>query len=306
MRPPARPLIPDGLLVPESAYLQDGVFTRAQARDERWSDDVQRRLLRTGIWRQLVSGVLVHRDVEVGAWQRARVVALCPGLVVSHATAGRLWGLGTVESLEGTNTWGRRPQGVRFHRLGLHPGDVVEVGGLRVTSPERTVADLLCALPEIESVDVFTRALQQRLLGAADLHAAARRARGRTGAPKARALALSLMYEPHSVLEWRLQRRVGDLGHGWRFNTEIRDKGELVAVVDAVHGPTRVVVELDGKRFHGPERFQADRTRDQRLVALGYVVLHFTWADLEHRLDEVIEIIRRTVALRSPGGRVGP
>jgi hypothetical protein len=48
-----------------------------------------------------------------------------------------------------------------------------------------------------------------------------------------------------------------------------------------------------------PDRFQADRTRDQRLAAAGYVVLRFTWDDLSNRPDDVIERIRRTMAHRA-------
>jgi very-short-patch-repair endonuclease len=34
------------------------------------------------------------------------------------------------------------------------------------------------------------------------------------------------------------------------------------------------------------------------VVALGYVVLRFTWADLDERLDDVVAVIRRTMAHR--------
>jgi very-short-patch-repair endonuclease len=68
---------------------------------------------------------------------------------------------------------------------------------------------------------------------------------------------------------------------------------------DALHEGTKIVVELDGQQFHGPERFQADRTRDQRLAAAGYVVLRFTWDDLINRPDDVIERLSRTMAQRA-------
>ena len=80
--------------------------------------------------------------------------------------------------------------------------------------------------------------------------------------------------------------------------------GRVIGPVDALHEGLGIVVELDGKRFHGPERFQRDRTRDQRLVAMGHVVLRFTWADLEDRPDEVRAIIRRTMCPADAPGRV--
>ena len=101
---------------------------------------------------------------------------------------------------------------------------------------------------------------------------------------------------PFSKLEWffhRIARSISDVH--WRFNVPLTDADGFVGLVDAVHDPGRLVVELDGEEFHGDDRFQADRTRDQRLQALGYVVLRFTWQDLtersggRHRVRTVID-----------------
>ncbi len=104
---------------------------------------------------------------------------------------------------------------------------------------------------------------------------------------------------PWSVLEWRFQRMASSISGGWRFNVDVSDGHAVIGPVDALHAGLGIVVELDGKRYHGPERFQRDRTRDQRLVAMGHVVLRFTWADLEERPDEVRAIIRRTMSQRA-------
>ena len=85
--------VPPGLLQPAAAVHQDGVFTRSQARVEGWSDDRQRALIREGIWVAVTPRVLRNREVEPGPWQCARAVALAGRLVVSHASAGSLWGL---------------------------------------------------------------------------------------------------------------------------------------------------------------------------------------------------------------------
>ena len=42
--------------------------------------------------------------------------------------------------------------------------------------------------------------------------------------------------------------------------------------------------------------FQADRTRQNRLVAAGYTVLRFTWADLTLRPDDVGTQVAATLA----------
>ncbi len=44
-----------------------------------------------------------------------------------------------------------------------------------------------------------------------------------------------------------------------------------------------------------PDAFQHDRTRQNHLVALGWTVLRFTWADVVHRPDHVAQTILRAV-----------
>ena len=77
--------------------------------------------------------------------------------------------------------------------------------------------------------------------------------------------------------------------------------------VDFLFAPERVVVEVDGYRYHRTKgRFIGDRRRMASLLALGYVVFPLTWADLGangreamRRLRHVLER-RRAEFLRSP------
>ena len=285
--------------VPSVAATQDGVFARSQARSEGWSDGRQRRMVRSGLWVPVTSQVLRHRDVVEGPWQRARAVWLTGGMVVSHDTAGQLWGLITSNGLHGTSLSSRRTTAVITHRADLPSADTIEVDGMRVTTPPRTVADLLCTLEPPASVAMACDALRQGILTTADLRRAADSASGRHGAARARFVARTCAGRPYSVLEWHFHRRVGELGPGWQFNTPVHVSEGKIGDVDALHERTKTVVELDGQQFHGPERFQSDRTRDQRLAAAGYVVLRFTWDDLTERPDDVIERIRRTMAHRA-------
>jgi hypothetical protein len=285
--------------VPVVAAAQDGVFTRSQARREGWSDGRQRRLIGSGLWVPITAHVLRHREVDEGPWQRARAVWLTGGMVVSHGTAGQMWGLLAPDGLHGTSRSSRRTTAVITHRADLPPSASVVVDGMRVTTPPRTVADLLCTCEPPASVAMACDALRRGILTTADLRMAAATARGRHGAERARFVAGTCAGRPYSVLEWHFHRRVGALGAGWRFNTPVHDAEGKIGDVDALHEETLIVVELDGHQFHGPDRFQADRTRDQRLAAAGYVVLRFTWDDLTHRPDDVIERIRRTMAHRT-------
>jgi hypothetical protein len=220
-------------------------------------------------------------------------------MVVSHDTAGQMWGLVASDGLHGTSRSSRRTTAVLTHRADLPASASVQIEGMLITTPPRTVADLLCTLDPPASVALACDGLRRGILTTADLRLAARAVAGRHGAARARFVARTCAGRPYSVLEWQFHRRVGELGPGWRFNTSVHDSQGRIGDVDALHEGTAMVVELDGQQFHGPDRFQADRTRDQRLVAAGYVVLRFTWDDLTARPDDVIERIRRTMAHRA-------
>jgi hypothetical protein len=292
---------------PDVAVEQAGVFTRSQARAAGWSDDVQRRLIREGVWVAVAGSVMRERTLEVGPWQRAFSVALSGGVVVSHCTAAQLWGLAAPDHLHGTSWSVVRARDVTLHRSRLDPGEVERVGGLAVTSPVRTLSDMLRHLPLDHAVAVVTGAFQAGTLRAADLEAAARTARGRWGVDRVRETADSCSREPHSVLEWRFHRVVDRAGADWQFNVDIHDgDGRLIGRVDALHPTSGTVVELDGRAYHGDDRFQPDRTRDQRLAAEGYVVLRLTWQDVTQRELEMIELIRRTIAARGGPPTPGP
>jgi very-short-patch-repair endonuclease len=61
--------------------------------------------------------------------------------------------------------------------------------------------------------------------------------------------------------------------------------------VDFLWRAQRLVVEFDGRQFHGHEAaFERDRRRDQVLLAAGYRVLRVTWRQL---LDEPLAVAVR-------------
>ncbi len=73
--------------------------------------------------------------------------------------------------------------------------------------------------------------------------------------------------------------------------------GELIAVVDVALIASRIAIEVDGMAYHvDVDRFRRDRSRQNDLVALGWTVLRFTWADLTERPGYVIAMIRRLAA----------
>jgi very-short-patch-repair endonuclease len=93
----------------------------------------------------------------------------------------------------------------------------------------------------------------------------------------------------------RLLRRAGV--RGWLPNHEVWSAGELIAVVDVAIPSLRLAIEVDGMAYHvDVDRFRRDRSRQNALVALGWTVLRFTWADLVERPGYVIATILRLAA----------
>ena len=81
---------------------------------------------------------------------------------------------------------------------------------------------------------------------------------------------------------------------GWQANLPL----DGVGVLDFAFVGQRVAIEIDGRAWHSAgDRFQSDRSRQNRLVLLGWTVLRFTWDDLVHRPDDVIREVR--LALRA-------
>jgi very-short-patch-repair endonuclease len=61
--------------------------------------------------------------------------------------------------------------------------------------------------------------------------------------------------------------------------------------VDFLWREAKIVVEIDGYRFHGTRQaFERDRRRDAKLAAAGYRVIRFTWREL---IDHPYAVVAR-------------
>ena len=62
----------------------------------------------------------------------------------------------------------------------------------------------------------------------------------------------------------------------------------------------RVIIEIDGRAYHAiEEAFERDRRHDARLVALGFVVLRFTYSSIMFEWPWVQHMVQG--ALRTHG-----
>jgi very-short-patch-repair endonuclease len=167
--------------------------------------------------------------------------------------------------------------------------------GVPATSLPRTVIDLVARSTFGDGLVLVEAALRGDPAFAADLaHEQARRT-PRRGAVVVRRVLAAADVRSESVLESRA--RVLWLSSALPPPIQqavIRHQGRFVARVDFLWEDARLVVEVDGMRkYDEPYALRDEKRRQNELVALGYTVLRFTWADIIGRPDQVVAQIER-------------
>ncbi len=68
-------------------------------------------------------------------------------------------------------------------------------------------------------------------------------------------------------------------------------------VIDMAFTREKLAVEIDGFAYHRDvTTFQPDRTKRNALIAAGWTVLNFTWADIVERGDQVVTTVRNALS----------
>lgn len=287
---------------PPVAQGQLGLFTARQAREAGASPDQVQRRRASGAWVQVRGDALAPRDLVTGPRHHAEAIGLTWGdAVACLGTAARLYGLPVPdEDVERAVVPRRRPSRDRVvtHRYPLDASDVVRIGGSLVTTRTRTLLDCVGRLEPAAAERLVVWAVTRELLGERDLQQALAEGPRRWGNTQRRQALDDVRAGTLSAAERRLRRIVRRSGlTGWVFDQPIRDDHGLVGRADALFVAERLVIETDGFEHHAVTQFQADRDKQNRLIAAGYTVLRFTWFDLTHRPDHVIDQIRRTLAM---------
>lgn len=287
---------------PVVAPWQCGVFTREQARQRGWSDRQVRRRVETGRWVRVAGVALALNGTPIGPRALAVAVRLSwPDGVVSHELAGALWELPVHEPHIATATVSpgqvRRGYRLRARRSEIPLEDRQSLGRVHVTTRERTQFDLLGCLPWAEARSLLAWLLSRRLLDLAELDAAITRRKHLQGNVQRRRLLAVSASGSFSAAEDAFHQLMHTAQiDGWIANAPIEVGGRVVALADVLFPAARVIVEIDGWAAHGTrEAFQRDRSRQNQLVAAGYLVLRFTWADLTERPAYVVATLRRVL-----------
>ena len=289
---------------------QHGVFHRRQWVDGGLSASTLSRRLQSGIVTRIGPEVYSYASVPV-TWRMGVVAAVLgsgPRAAASHHTASHLHGLtNRPDQIEVvTLRTGRRPSDFVLHQsTDLARSHVTKVDGIPVTTIARTIVDIGVphgigmagsCLDEARRRDLVSLEEVARVL-----HQVARRGRNGVG-PARRILSERLAWD--QITESQLEDRFLRLIQRYELpRPEMQYKvtdssGAIIARVDFAYPEARLLIELDGAAYHTDRKtFQLDRSRQNRLVSLGFVVLRFTYWDImagpEHVVDAVDSFLPR-------------
>lgn len=241
---------------------------------------------------------------------RAALLSVGPGAVARGRTAAALHGWPML--VEPTRTvdvavpHGSRRAAVEdvhvAERRDVRVARVVAVSGaapLPVMPPVQTVLDCCLSLPLLQAVVVCDSALRARTVTLAELRRASRQLAGVRDAERVRQVLDLADPESGSVLETVLRVRM-TLHEICGFGTQqvLHDgAGRAVLRADFVFEDARLVVEVDGQKWH--QDVARDRRRDNALAALGWRVLRYTWSQVVHHPDAVLAEIAAALGLRT-------
>jgi len=295
--------------VRRQAREQGGVITRRQAIQAGLSADKISWLLKRGDWSQVHRGVYVTFTGPVSRSARlwAAVLYAGRGAYLSHETAAEFNGLSDDESpaISVTIPASRRisaPPDVVIHLSSRKAMTWRPPGTPPYTMAEETVIDLVqAAATEDDVIALLTRGYGRRLLADDQLRSLARarkKLRWRRELDEIIPLAAG---GAHSSLEYRHDRDV-QRAHGLpepvkqdRFRKPDGSWGYRDRCYPQ-YG--RLVIELDGRRFHPDEQRGSDTERDNQSAVTG-ATLRYGWDDVTRRACETAE--QEASALRNRG-----
>lgn len=302
-----------------TASLQHGAFTRAQALAAGWSAAAIDTRLRNGSWRLLGRGVYAvtaalptpQRDRHRLA-VAARLLALAPDHVASHRSAALLHGWPVLGIPPPQPLLSRSPRTTtdasssRFVRVAtLAELDIVELDGLQVTSPARTVVDVARHEQWRSAVVVGDAALRAGL-DPEQLAEVAGRCRKWPGGTAGLQVVHFADGRADGPLESIARVAFAALGlPAPELQVEVRDlEGRLIGIVDFLWRAQRTVCEMDGLlKYDGdPFALRREKEREDDLRRSGLEVVRGLWSEAYPRPELLCRRVREAFALAARFG----
>ncbi len=270
-------------------------------------DNEIQRDIRQGSRHTLARGIYLDRaNANAAPWPEDQYRSLVAGVaerlsgeaVISHISAAVIWGLpfwgmrfDSVHVTKPVRSGTHRSALLHVHSTTVSP-TVETVHGIRVTAPARTVVDCARMLDFERAVALVDAAMHDDLVTPADLLAeldvAARWhgvARARTAVRFGDGLSESVGESRSRVLLFRNGLTPPSLQY------EVHDqRGRLIARTDFAYPERNVLAEFDGRAKYGrllkPGKSPGDaafeeKLREDALRRLGWMVVRWTWADLD-------------------------
>jgi very-short-patch-repair endonuclease len=199
----------------------------------------------------------------------------------------------------------RRANGVIIHDAGLPDAHVTAVGGVRVTTPARTVVDLARVLPFRDAVVVVDSAIRKRKASKAQMRQVLQACCQWPGAAAAGRVIDFSSGLSESPLESSARVLFRDSGlPAPRLQVQFISDDCRSATVDFYWAEYKTVAEADGMlKYNDPDNPRAMRAqfqRDQLLRDLGKKVVHFTWHEVFYEPERIIARICKAFAAPSP------
>jgi very-short-patch-repair endonuclease len=240
-----------------------------------------------------------HTRLSQEARWLAAVLACGEGAVLSHRSAGALWGIrpwtGCVEVT--ARHAHRRGPSIVARRSSLEPHESTEHRGIPCTTPERTLIDF-ATVAQPHQIDRAVREAEfLRLVDFGELdRMLATCSRDVNELRRAIQHASESPAHTRSELEDRFRTLVLDANlPAPEYNAPL-ELDEITIEVDVLWRDHKVIVELDGYAAHGtPTQFRNDRARDRAAVKAGFAVLRYTWSDLDGGTE-----LRTILSARTP------
>jgi very-short-patch-repair endonuclease len=243
--------------------------------------------------------------IELGD-ETAALLAVHEGAALSDQTAGRLWGItrshpdddDLIHVLVPGGS-GRGPAGVEVHRSRLFtPRDVRIREGLPVTSPAWTLLDIAATADERRLELAFDQAMVSGIVRHGEIRELLARVRGRRGRPEL--LALMAADRAPFVTRSEAEERMLHLIRSADLPEPAVNARLCGYEVDFLWREQRLVVEIDGYRYHSTRRaFEHDRRKDAVLQEAGFVTLRITWRQLVNEPYVVVARLARRLSARA-------
>jgi len=284
-----------------------GAATRAQLRAAGLSDaQIDYRLERGSLHPQHRGTYLVGHDVPPEfAPYVAAALALGDDAYVDHRSALVLYDV--LDPTPGEDihvlvigACRRSRDGIRVHRTTrIGPQDIGVLDGVvPIVSPARAILDYAADARPAELSRIVNQAQVKGLVTPDDLRAILARTPGRRGAP----LLKAVLARHEGPIKFR--------SGGERIVLAILQrarlpKPEVNAIaegeeIDFLYREPKVAIELDGGAAHGtPAAVDRDRRKDAYMRSKGYVVLRYSWWQIEEETEAVIAEISAKLAART-------